>query len=140
MSTVSKNLRVALVKIAKDDTGAGGLVPLTGSTFPLLYSRALQDEELPIITYFIVAQTEGTSDGKVETLVQFTTWSGPMNGATYIEDAEDIRARLETVLTNANLLGEGVDSAPVNPRWRDLPPDTDGVIGLVLEFDFFNAA
>lgn len=140
MSAVSKKLRVALVAIAVADTGAGGLVPLTGSTFPLLYQRALQIEELPIITYFMVAQTEGTSSTKVETLVQFTTWAGPRQGATYIEDAEDIRARLETVITHAKLLAQSVDSAPTNPRWRDIPPDDDGVIGLVLELDFFNAA
>jgi hypothetical protein len=60
-------------------------------------------------------------------------------GATYLEIGEDIRDRVEAIMTNANLTAEGLDVAPIAPSRRDLAaPDEKGIVGLMLELDFFN--
>lgn len=135
-----KDLRVAMVSIATADTATDvGLVDLTGSTNPLWYYGLHKDKELPITTFILLTSDEGTVSGKSTVRVRFITWTAPSVGSTYIEKGEDIRDRIEAVMTNANLTGEGVDAAPLSPFRRDLASSDDkGVIGLVLEIEFFN--
>lgn len=135
-----KTLRQAFIAIAEADTGAGGMVVLCGNAEPLVYARALTDDDLPRAIFIIVNDPEGTQSGKESPEVQFTVFTGPFNGNDYIEKAEDIRARLKLIMSNTNLKAQGVDAAPLRPRKRDLLPERDGVIGLVLEMEFFNAA
>ena len=137
-----KDLRVALVSIANGDTVANdGLVALTGSTNPLWYYGNHKDKELPVTTFILLPSEQGTVSGKSTVRVRFITWTAPAVGSTYIEKGEDIRDRFEAIMTNANLAGRGVDAAPMAPSRRDLASSDDkGVIGLVLEIEFFNGA
>ena len=115
------------------------LVDLTGSTNPLWYYGLHKDKELPITTFILLSSDEGTVSGKSTVRVRFITWTAPSVGSTYIEKGEDIRDRLEAIMTNANLTGQSVDAAPMSPLRRDLASSDDkGVIGLVLEIEFFN--
>ena len=133
-----KDLRGAFITIANADTGSGGLVPLSGSTNPLWYWGNHKNEELPVATFVIIAGEEGTSAAKNTATVRFIVWNQPASGATYIAVAEDMRDRIKAIMTNTQLTAQGVDAAPMKPGYRDLPPDNDGIIGLVMELEFFN--
>lgn len=134
-----KDLRLALVAIANaDSNGSTGLVDLSGDENPLWLWGNHKDKDLPITTYIFLAGDEGNQANKNDVRVRFVTWTDPSNGATYVEQGEDIRDRIVTVMTFTNLLAEGVNVSPLRPSTRDLSADDDGTVGFVLELDFFN--
>lgn len=133
-----KDLRLALVTIANADTGGGSLVALSGDANPLWLWGNHKDVNKPITTYTFLEGGEGTSAVRNNQRVRFITWTAPSNGATYVEQGEDIRDRVEAVMTFTNLLAQGVDASPLNPSRRDLQADDKGTVGFVLELDFFN--
>lgn len=133
-------LRQGLVAIAVADTGPGGLVELTGSDEPLRYGSSLGNAELPITTYVVLPSEESSTSGRENIPVEFTTWIGPEMGALYLETGEAIRDRLAAIMNYTNLAAQGVDAARLRPRKRELTPDDDGILGLVWEVAFDNAA
>jgi len=131
-----KDLKLAIVAVGIADTGSGGLVNLTGKTNPIIYHRSNALKDLPIVAFFLPDSSETTASDTFDALVQFSVFSDKSQGDTYIEDAEDMRDRIKTIMTNANLSDNGVDVAPMRYRYREVPSDDDGVIGLILDIEF----
>lgn len=134
-----KTLRAGVQAIVEGDTGAGGIVTLSGQANPLLYQRSLAGAATPRITYFFLPSNEGTTAGKRNVRAQFTFWTRPSDASEYVNLAEDLRDRFLAVVTGPALAAEGVDAAPIQPQWGDIASDPDGAMGLTLELLFMNA-
>ncbi len=131
-----KDLRLAIITIGNADAT---LTSLTGSTNPTWYYGNHKGKELPIVTYVFLPGKEGTDSDKQTVRVRFVTWANPASGATYLDIAEDIRDRVEAIMTHTALNAQSVNTAPLNPSRRDIAsPEDKGIVGLVLEIDFFN--
>ncbi len=137
---------VAAVEVFEADTGAGGIVGLTGHTSPLRRWGDRAQIDLPsgsqkaIVTMFF--PTAPIRRGAKDALLlgtQVDVWSSPSSTGR----AWKIADRVETLLTNANLVDVSstartvsVDVGPYLQSRRDMPQE-EGRIRVMLEYTIF---
>ncbi|MFA6044194.1 MAG: hypothetical protein WC718_04360 [Phycisphaerales bacterium] len=126
----------ALFEVAKADTGAGGLVALSGKTDPLLRWGDRGMNSLPVIVGFFPTgtPTKGPKDALVLGLqLDFYTET---NSAGLAWDMAD---RMETVFTNTNMASTArtnpVDVIPYLRARRDMPELDEGRIRVTQEWN-----
>lgn len=126
----------ALFEIATADTGAGGLVTITGKTYPLLRWGDRGMNALPVIVGFfpVGTPTRGPKDALVLGLqLDCYTETGSAGLAWQMAD------RVETILTNVNLASTSrtnpVDVIPHLRARRDLPELDEGRMRVTMEWD-----
>ena len=110
MAGAKKRLRLAIVEIAKEDTGGGGLVPLHGGKVEPIVRWGHPGQQDPPITAFQIlsAPRSGAIPDGLDMRVLFSIVvprTEPFDGVE-----EDIADRLRLVLTNVNLAAKNVDA------------------------------
>lgn len=137
---------VAAVEVFEADTGAGGIVGLTGHTSPLrrwgdraqidLPSGASSTEKAIVTMFFPTAPIKRGTKDSLRLGTQVDVWSAPSSTGR----AWKIADRVETLLTNANLASTtrtvSVDVAPYLDSRRDLPQE-EGRVRVMLEYTIF---
>lgn len=142
MADNEHDLHVALVEIFEADTGSGGLVGLTGQTYPLRRWGDRGQLDLPnstaegIVTIFFPVISENTvKSDRVAT--QFDIWTAPSSTGR----AWKIADRIEAVVTNTALgstaRSNPVDAAPYFRTRRDLPELSEGRTRVTLEAEMW---
>ena len=125
------DLLLAIMEIARADTGAGGLAGasgLTGKDVPIVRWEdiiALEDPDriLPIATALIVTATPYAGlPPMLEAIVQFDGWVP--GGSEGLES--QIIERIETIMTSGNFASEGLDVAPTSGVRRTLTGEDFG--------------
>jgi hypothetical protein len=127
-------LAQALVDLAQEDTGPGGLRVLTGREYPVVYASAMLEIDTPSVTFFFPSAGEGIGQGE-DVRVQFSTWVSPNDADDFLALGRQISRRLLTLYTQPALATKGVDAAPDNLGLTELPGDT---VGIVQEIEFLN--
>lgn len=110
------DLRLAILQLGREDTGAGSLVELTGQTVPIVRWKDPRRKDRPRIALTLLPGTRrsGVPDG-YDHRGQFDALVG--------EDQDGLQEQLldrlrDTVLTTTNLAAKGIDSS-VNEVDRD---------------------
>lgn len=133
MKKTEYDLLLAIMQVARGDTGAGGLVPLTGKTVPVIRwrDRIREGNEPPIIAcqIFLARRNTGAPE-KLICEVQFD--------AVVPEQSEGLEnqliERLEGRLLPQNFLAEGIDVDPNPGARRQLSPLEEGRRRLGLDY------
>ncbi|KPK43093.1 MAG: hypothetical protein AMJ65_06885 [Phycisphaerae bacterium SG8_4] len=125
------DLLLAIMEIARADTGTGGLAGvagLTGKDVPIVRWEDLvtledPDRQLPIATALVVSATPYAGlPPMLEAIVQFDGWV--LGGSEGLES--QIIDRIETVMTSVNFAAEGLDVAPTSGVRRTLTGEDFG--------------
>jgi len=128
-------LRLATLKIGRDDTGAGGLVPLTGGKpKPIIRFGEPGWEDPPVIVAHFpdAPKWRGTPEGW-----QVRATISVLVPETAVENLEHtIADRLAARLTNARYTAKGVDTTVVETGRRPGNELTRGLIRLDCQYQF----
>jgi len=124
---------LACMQIARQDTGAGGLVPLTGNAVPLVRFFDIGHATLPVATIAVL----GTSlaQGAPSTLLintQFDSWV--VQGSEGLD--VQIIDRITEVMTNQNFKAEGLDVGVTLGGRRMLSDLEDGRLRMSQDISF----
>jgi hypothetical protein len=128
------DLLLAIMEIARGDSGAGGLIPLTGGkTVPVIRwrDRIREGNEPPIVACQVFLATRNT--GAPEKLICSVQFDAVVPEASDGLEAQLID-RVEEVLTPQAFLVEGLDVDPNPGARRQLSPLEEGRRRLGLDF------
>lgn len=115
--TNNHDLKLAMMEVARADTGAGGLADMTGKAVPLKRDRSPDELDPPEMAVFVV--DAATAAGAPETMAAVLQVDIAVpDGSEGLE--ERLADRLEEVMSQPALLAEGVDAALSGWRRRDL--------------------
>lgn len=125
-------LKLACMELARADTGAGGLVPLTGKDVPVVRDKDPDELDPPEIGVRFLGGRQ--SAGVPEELAGILAFpmAVPM-GSEGLED--DLLDRLEAVLTQQGFQAEGLDVRLGRWRVRDLQALSEGSRRYEAEVD-----
>lgn len=117
------DLILAAMQVARGDTGAGGLVPLTGQAVPLVRFFDIGHVSLPVATIAVLGSS--VARGAPETLlvdVQFDAWVEHGSEGLDVQIVD----RITEVMTNPNFKAEGLDVGVTLGGRRPLSDLEDG--------------
>lgn len=135
------DLLLAIMNIGRADTGAGGLVVLSGKSVPIVklfdLARADAEGELPAThkppvatVYFVVTeQTQGTAE-QFEVAVQLDTYALPQSEGLEAQMMD----RIEQILTGPNFTSEGLDVGVRKGTRRRIDEPESGRVRLTEDF------